>query len=61
MKTNFRIEEKSNTKDQDKKIPEDEMLSQEKFEEFISKSGAKCSFMIYRSLKKEQEMGIDEL
>jgi hypothetical protein len=61
MKTNFRIEEKSNTKDQDKKIPEDEMLSQEKFEEFISKSGAKGSFMIYRSLKKEQEMGIDEL
>lgn len=36
-------------------------LTKEEFEDYISKSGAKGSFMIYRSTKKEDELGIDEL
>lgn len=36
-------------------------LTQEEFEEFIVKSGAKGSFMVYRTDKKDEELGIDEL
>ena len=36
-------------------------LTQKEFEEFISKSGAKGSFMVYRSTKKDEELGLDEL
>ena len=31
------------------------------FEDFIVKSGAKGSFMVYRSKKSDDELGIDEL
>lgn len=60
MKTNFRKPEKEN-------IPKEldtessKPLSQEEFEDFIIKSGAKGSFMVYRSEKKEEELGLDEL
>ena len=61
MKTNFRVTKK-NDKQKDKEVtPEQDDLTQEKFEEYVSKSGAKGSFMIYRSSKKGQEMGLDEL
>ncbi|MEX2192352.1 MAG: hypothetical protein WD717_03090 [Nitrosarchaeum sp.] len=36
-------------------------LTQKEFEVFMSKSGAKSSFMIYRSTKKDEELGLDEL
>jgi hypothetical protein len=36
-------------------------LTAEEFEDFIKKSGAKGSFMIYRSEKKDDELGLDEL
>jgi hypothetical protein len=62
LKTNFKKDNannstnsSSNTKDVEKD------LTQEEFEEYISKSGAKGSFMIYRSAKKDEELGIDEL
>ena len=61
MKTNFRknekeiITEKTNTENQKKN------LSPEEFEKFIVDSGAKGSFMIYRSTKKDDELGIDNL
>ena len=59
MKTNFK---KSN---EDTEIPlpktEKKELTKEEFEEYISKSGAKGSFMVYRSTKKDDELGIDEL
>ena len=64
MKTNFK---KTGT-DQYKKYSEyhelkneSTELTQEEFEEFIVKSGAKGSFMVYRTDKKDQELGIDEL
>ena len=36
-------------------------MSAEEFEEFVTKSGAAGSFMIFRSSKKDDELGIDEL
>ena len=64
MKTNF----KKTETDEYKKYPEyrevkNELseLTQEEFEEFIVKTGAKGSFMVYRTDKKDQELGIDEL
>lgn len=36
-------------------------LTKEEFEEFVIKSGAAGSFMVFRSDKKDQEMGLDEL
>ena len=64
MKTNFK---KTETVDH-KKYPEyrqvkneSSELTQEEFEEFIVKTGAKGSFMVYRTDKKDQELGIDEL
>ena len=64
MKTNF----KKTKTDQYEKYPEyrevkneSSELTQEEFEEFIVNSGAKGSFMVYRTDKKDQELGIDEL
>jgi hypothetical protein len=60
LKTNFR-------KDDDKKIVEkidkqnQKDLTPEEFEKFIVSSGAKGSFMVYRSPKKDDELGIDNL
>ena len=64
MKNNF----KKTETDEYKKYPEyhevkneSSELTQEEFEEFIVKTGAKGSFMVYRTDKKNQELGIDEL
>ena len=59
MKTNFKRskQEKIQNKDNSEKKP----LTKKEFEEFIHKSGAKGSFMVYRSTKKDDELGIDEL
>ena len=62
MKTNFR-KNKNSTESEEKITTNNEQtdLTQEEFEEYISKSGAKGSFMVYRSTKKDDELGIDEL
>tara|TARA_Y100000590_G_scaffold86224_1_gene96596 strand:+ start:6794 stop:7015 length:222 start_codon:yes stop_codon:yes gene_type:complete len=44
-----------------RKSDDEKEITAEEFEEFIVKSGAAGSFMIFRSDKKETEMGIDEL
>ena len=36
-------------------------LTPEEFEEYVINSGAKGSFMVYRSKKKDDELGIDTL
>jgi hypothetical protein len=59
MKTNFKksVEEPEvSSLEVDKKE-----LTKEEFEDYISKSGAKGSFMVYRSTKKDDELGMDEL
>ena len=63
MKTNFRKNEEASSKiiDDADVNSEKKDLTPEEFEDYISKSGAKGSFMVYRSTKKEDELGLDEL
>lgn len=63
MKTNFKKDEDIISKINEKEITDSggEDLTQEEFEEYIAKSGAKGSFMIYRSNKKDDELGLDEI
>ena len=60
MKTNFR---KDSQNDNVNKIPDikKKNATREEFEDFMIQSGAKGSFMIYRSKKKKDELGIDKL
>ena len=62
MKANFKI---SKVTEIDKKIVGESRstkdLTQSEFEDFIIKSGAKGSFMVYRSNKKDDELGLEEL
>ena len=62
VKTNFETSKKSTIRSKSNE-PEinKEKLSQSEFEEYILQSGAAGSFMIFRSDKKEDEMGMDEL
>jgi hypothetical protein len=63
MKTNFRQSDHDSSKEHNEtEIDVNQSdLTQEEFEEFISTSGAKGSFMVYRSTKKDEELGLDEL
>ncbi len=58
MKTNFR---KKNPDHNPDPSSESTNLTKEEFEDFIIKSGAKGSFMVYRSDDKDDELGVDEL
>jgi hypothetical protein len=60
MKSNFRNDKPSDAENSDT-VDSKKNLTAEEFEDFIKKSGAKGSFMIYRSEKKEDELGLDEL
>lgn len=63
MKTNFKTTKSIKTNDIIIQGIEDSKkeLSAEEFEAFIIKSGASGSFMIFRSDKKSDELGIEEL
>ena len=64
MKTNFKKPTIDNKKTEFAKydnINDSKNLTPKEFEDFIVKSGAKGSFMVYRSKKSEDELGIDEL
>ena len=60
MKANFKIKKNTQTPNKSDSTKSDE-LSEEEFEEFVSKAGAAGTFMVFRSSKKDDEMGIDEL
>ena len=60
MKTNFRKNEEK-TNEEKTEITNQKDLSPEEFEKFIISSGAKGSFMVYRSPKKDDELGMDNL
>jgi hypothetical protein len=64
VKTNFR-KNGNNSTESDKDVvasdTEQKDLTKEEFEDYIVKSGAKGSFMVYRSNKKDEELGLDEL
>jgi len=63
MKTNFKIIQSQDNIENEKvnEVIEKTELSQEEFEKYVIESGAKGSFMVYRSKKEEDELGIDEL
>ncbi len=62
MKTNFRKDTtSSDTNKNTEKETEKKELTKEEFEDYVTKSGAKGSFMIYRSQNKDEELGLDEL
>jgi len=64
MKANFNIKkniDKSMDVTNDKTSEDSKKLTQAEFEAFIIKSGAKGSFMVYRSDKKDEELGLEEL
>ena len=65
MKTNFKtknsIEENVDYSDKKNNLEEEREFNQNEFEDFVSKSGAKGSFMIFRSKNKKDELGIDQL
>lgn len=60
MKANFKISKSSTDETINNDEPKNE-LTKEEFEEYMLKSGASGSFMIYRSDKKNEELGLDEL
>jgi hypothetical protein len=64
MKSNFKTSN-SETPSDSNSLTETENtskeLTKEEFEEYMIKSGASGSFMIYRSDKKDDELGMDEL
>lgn len=64
MKANFKISKSSslNSNSTAEEQQEDKKkLSKAEFEEFILKTGAAGSFMVFRSDKKEDELGVDQL
>lgn len=61
MKTNFRKNNRDSSNTEKTELSEKKDLTQDEFEEYIRKSGAKGSFMVYRSTNKDEELGLDEL
>ena len=63
MKSNFKKDKTDYSKYDDyNEVKKDERgLSKAEFEEFVEKSGARGSFMVYRTANKDDELGIDEL
>lgn len=67
MKTNFKLKNSIaenvnySNKNEETNSEEEKTVTQNEFEDFVSKSGAKGSFMIFRSKNKKDELGIDQL
>ena len=63
MKSNFKESTSENYKEFEIKQDETDTkpLTKDEFENYILDLGAKGSFMIYRSDKKDEELGVDEL
>jgi len=60
MKANFKIKKnhENNIPDNDKQV---EDITEKEFEEYVSKAGASGTFMVFRSINQDDELGIDEL
>ena len=62
MKANFKIiKNEDGTVVEEKKSKNNDELTEEEFEEYMSKAGAVGSFMVFRSNTKKDELGIDSL
>lgn len=60
MKANFKISDSDKEK-QPTDNSKNKETSRSEFEDFIIKSGAKGSFMVYRSTKQDDELGLEQL
>lgn len=63
IRANFKIAKSKfdvDTKKEDEIKPRTDLTKKE-FEEYMMKTGAAGSFMVFRSDKKDDEMGLDEL
>jgi hypothetical protein len=63
MKANFKIKKDEKQKNNEELLPvENKDINDEEFENYIKKTGAAGSFMIFRNFKRKQdELGIDEI
>jgi hypothetical protein len=63
LKANFKTSKPSRLGTEDNKTTENEKkeLTRAEFEEFIVKSGASGSFMVFRSDKPDEELGLEEI
>lgn len=62
MKSNFKDNYKEKKPTAISEIYEQKgTMTDEEFEKFIIESGARGSFMVYRSDKKDEELGLNEL
>jgi hypothetical protein len=65
IKANFKISKTSRFDTEEKDKPSEneskKELTQTEFEEFIIKSGASGSFMVFRSDKPDEELGLEEI
>ena len=65
MKTNFKISKtvkiENKTSDSQNIDETKKGITEQEFEEFISRSGAAGSYMVFRSTKKDDELGLDQL
>lgn len=62
IRANFKISKdgKNETNTHVENTKKDDLTKSE-FEEFMMKSGSAGSFMVFRSKKKEEELGLEEL
>ena len=63
MKTNFKTKKESKSSITTKKVSSSTKKdsTQKEFEDHIRNAGAAGSFMIFRSKKKKDELGLDEI
>ena len=62
MKANFKINKKEDEPKKEELPTEKENTTDEEFEDYIIKTGAAGSFMVFRNFKKkEDELGLDEI
>ena len=63
LKANLSIKKNSDLENDSTNVESstNEEITEEEFEDFIVKAGAAGSFMVFRSSKKEDELGLDEL
>ena len=64
MKANFKIKNDDDDELENKELSTEEKkdITDEEFEDYIVKTGAAGSFMVFRNFKKkEDELGLDEI
>lgn len=62
MKANFKVNKETKNSESNSQTSDNKEISEEEFEDYISKAGAAGSFMIFRSDKnKDDELGLEQI